>query len=377
MMAYENPPLKRIIRSKSSNPLFITDLGIKLNRYGDEIDALQIQFNGKYYRTLTEFCNSSDLDLLLRSNLIEIEDEDGNIINGTSVDPDLRSSYLATLWDILNSSGSGLITIKGNSISLGDFDTLNFTGSGVVVTDGGSGQANIAISGGGGGSGTSLTKEVNQISHGFSIGEAVYFDGSEWLKAIASGSDTLGIGIVSSVDDGDNCTITFTGIVSGLSGLVAGEYYFVSTTTPGGLTSTKPVSGYENPILFATDTTEGIVFAYRPSEVGSDTISFTDLDDAPASYSGYGGYLVKVKDDESGLEFIGDDTMLAQRINFISDDEYYTGTAPAGSATSASVWRIKKTVVDSGGEGDVTVTWADGNANFDNVWNNHLSLSYS
>ncbi len=59
---------------------------------------------------------------------------------------------------------------------------------------------------------------------------------------------------MSDIDNTNTFTVTFTGIISGLSGLVAGEYYFVSTTSAGNLTSTKPINGYENPILFATDT---------------------------------------------------------------------------------------------------------------------------
>lgn len=333
-----NTPIKRIIRSLSSARVLITDLNIRLDP-GEEIDVLKVEsFNNKYYRTLSQLGNSQDLDQAVSLGLVEIEDENGNILTSAQ---SKRASYEATLWDVDNASG--------------------------------------------GGSGTALAKDVSQVAHGFGVGDAIYFDGSSWLKAQADNEDTLGIGLVSDVDDNDNFTVTFTGIVSGLSGLIAGDYYFVSTDTAGALTPTKPTSGYENPILFATGTTEGIVFAYRPSSIsatgggGSITVpeSFTDLDDVPSSYSGYSGYLVKVKEDGTGLEFVGDDSMLAQRIDFITDDEFYTGTAPAGSSTASAVWRIKKTTIDSGGEGDVTVTWADGNTNFDNVWDNRLSLTYS
>lgn len=46
-------------------------------------------------------------------------------------------------------------------------------------------------------------------------------------------------------------------------------------------------------------------FDYRINELEDfrDEIVFTDLGDVPSSYSGYGGYVVKVKTDESGLEF--------------------------------------------------------------------------
>ena len=53
----------------------------------------------------------------------------------------------------------------------------------------------------------------------------------------------------------------------------------------------------------------------------------------------------------------------------------YLGKAQVGSATSAAVWQIQK--LTFGIDGDVTITWADGNAAFDNVWDNRASLSYS
>jgi hypothetical protein len=53
----------------------------------------------------------------------------------------------------------------------------------------------------------------------------------------------------------------------------------------------------------------------------------------------------------------------------------YLGKAQVGTATSAASWQIQK--LDFGIDGDVTVTWADGNAGFDNVWDNRASLSYS
>ena len=42
------------------------------------------------------------------------------------------------------------------------------------------------------------------------------------------------------------------------------------------------------------------------------------------------------------------------------------------SPTSNPVWRIKRISTSSG----VIVEWADGNVNFDNVWDDRASLSY-
>lgn len=53
----------------------------------------------------------------------------------------------------------------------------------------------------------------------------------------------------------------------------------------------------------------------------------------------------------------------------------YLGKAQVGSATSAAVWQIQK--LTFGVDGDVTVTWADGDAVFNNVWDDRASLTYS
>ena len=61
-------------------------------------------------------------------------------------------------------------------------------------------------------------------------------------------------------------------------------------------------------------------------------------------------------------------------IDEVSSSVSYFGFAPAGSAEGSALWKIKKLTVS----GTVTkVQFADGNALYDNVWNNRASLSYS
>jgi hypothetical protein len=53
----------------------------------------------------------------------------------------------------------------------------------------------------------------------------------------------------------------------------------------------------------------------------------------------------------------------------------YVGKATAGSLPSQAKWqiyRINETVTDY-----LTIQWADGTANFDKIWNNRASYSYS
>lgn len=65
----------------------------------------------------------------------------------------------------------------------------------------------------------------------------------------------------------------------------------------------------------------------------------------------------------------------AQVVDVVSEFLIYKGWAAVGSLTSAPSWRIQKIVI--GFDDDVTKTWADGNAEFDNIWDDHLSLVYS
>lgn len=51
----------------------------------------------------------------------------------------------------------------------------------------------------------------------------------------------------------------------------------------------------------------------------------------------------------------------------------YLGKALPGTLTSEALWRVSKINTTSG----VITTWADGNSNFDNIWDNRASLSYS
>jgi hypothetical protein len=53
----------------------------------------------------------------------------------------------------------------------------------------------------------------------------------------------------------------------------------------------------------------------------------------------------------------------------------YLCEADPGALTSAAVWRIQK--LTFGVDGDVTIQWADGDPNFDNIADNRASLTYT
>ena len=64
----------------------------------------------------------------------------------------------------------------------------------------------------------------------------------------------------------------------------------------------------------------------------------------------------------------------AERIDFVTDDLFYRGKAIPGSIDSAAIWQIEKVTFNV--DGIVTIEWADGDALFTKVWDNHLSLTY-
>lgn len=66
---------------------------------------------------------------------------------------------------------------------------------------------------------------------------------------------------------------------------------------------------------------------------------------------------------------------LALRVAVDSGDTnvQYVGEARIGTTTSEAKWRIQKINKTTG----TVITWADGDGEFDNIWDNRESLSYS
>lgn len=123
----------------------------------------------------------------------------------------------------------------------------------------------IGGSGSGGGSGEAVVKEHTQTAHGFSVGNVVRFDGTDWVLSDASADATSEVfGIVSTVVDANTFQLTSSGYISGLSGLTAGAAHFLSETA-GAITATAPTaaSTVNKPVVLATSTTEGYVIHAR------------------------------------------------------------------------------------------------------------------
>ncbi len=133
---------------------------------------------------------------------------------------------------------------------------------------GGIADDNLVIKTGGSGSAASgerVTKLIEQTSHGFAVNDVVGWSGSTYNKAIADGSyDGEILGIVSKCYDANCFDLTMAGYVTGLTTLSANQTYFLSPTTAGLLTTTKPtLVGEIVKAVIATDTTtSGWVLPY-------------------------------------------------------------------------------------------------------------------
>lgn len=68
-----------------------------------------------------------------------------------------------------------------------------------------------------------------------------------------------------------------------------------------------------------------------------------------------------------------------QRMHNLSNGQVqYLGWADPGSSISDAVWRIQKLIYGDGNTKPPTaVIWADGDQNFDNIWDNRTSIEYS
>lgn len=114
-------------------------------------------------------------------------------------------------------------------------------------------------------SGDALVKEITQSSHGFVVGDVIGFSGGTYNKAIADGTyDGEVIGLVTQCVNANTFKVTQAGYVTGLTGLVTGCTYFLSTLTAGAITYTEPTGDtmISKTVLVATSDSTGFVLPY-------------------------------------------------------------------------------------------------------------------
>lgn len=78
--------------------------------------------------------------------------------------------------------------------------------------------------------------------------------------------------------------------------------------------------------------------------------------------------------DPMGTPIQGMNDEVAVRVDDAGGGVSYVGKAKAGTATSLPRWQIKRvTIVVT----DSVVEWADGDNQYDNIWDNRAALVYS
>lgn len=108
-------------------------------------------------------------------------------------------------------------------------------------------------------------KSVNQTNHGFIVGDAITFNGTQYVKANSSTLSMAHIlGIVHVVHDTNNFEMTTSGFLGGLSGKVAGQVYYLTKT---GTLSTHPDNDIISAAYLAISSSEVFVIDSFPSIV--------------------------------------------------------------------------------------------------------------
>lgn len=166
---------------------------------------------------------------------------------------DITGTQATALLDTFTSALKGLAPASGGG-------TSNFLrADGTWAAPGGSGAADVVV------------KSITQASHGFSVGQIVYFNGTSYALARANADSTSEVlGVVTEVTDINNFKLSMTGYVSGLSGLVAGTTYYLSDTVAGALTATAPTAGpsVNKPVLVAISASTAYVLQSRGYVIG-------------------------------------------------------------------------------------------------------------
>jgi hypothetical protein len=115
--------------------------------------------------------------------------------------------------------------------------------------------------------GEKITKKINKNDHGFSVGQVIGYNGSDYFLAQANNSNNSeAIGIIETVIDQNNFVYVYSGnIYLPNAVFTPGNVYFVSPSIAGGLTNEEPdINGHvSKPVFIALTINTGIVYSMR------------------------------------------------------------------------------------------------------------------
>lgn len=107
---------------------------------------------------------------------------------------------------------------------------------------------------------TFLYRDVNQTGHGLAVGDIVRISGGVYVKAQADSlANANAVGMVQTVTDANNFRVASDGYITGISFSPNSTLFYLSPTTAGALTSTKPttVGQVVKPLYVSVGTTRG------------------------------------------------------------------------------------------------------------------------
>lgn len=173
----------------------------------------------------------------------------------------IQKTSATTFANHVFSGGGTTLSLKVDGVANGSQTLLNLvSGTGITLSDDGSGDVTINADGGG----VSLSQDITQASHGFVVGNVIkHASGVYALADKDSVSDAEALGLVTAVVTANIFTLTTSGFVDTLSGLSADTQYFLGSA--GVLTSTIPttVGDVVKPIFFAINSSSGYFINYR------------------------------------------------------------------------------------------------------------------
>jgi hypothetical protein len=165
-------------------------------------------------------------------------------------------------------------------------------------------------------------------------GDVVRFNGTVFVQAQADTStnaDAIGFIVNKNSDTNTGDLIIANGILSGFSGLTAGTSYYLSSTTAGGLTSTKP----SLPVFLGIALNSSTIITSIKNEIGSVLRQVPQVGCSNGNIVRFDGssYVPAIADSLTNAKAVG----IIQNVSGGTGDVYISGLAPSTGLTASSL----------------------------------------
>jgi hypothetical protein len=265
--------VKSTASNNTSNVLFkINDVSIFTGAASHYIDGGTVEFINKlvwFSGTETQDCyGAASLDGNGEPAFTEVrfgrDAKFGTLASCSS--PFVQTVHITASTGNITSNG----TVTASAAVFDDVTTTNVQNADYLKTD-----ANGKIIAGSGSPTTSrVAWGVTGSNTMLANRDVVYLNNATglWTKARANALTTLAVGIIDSVagsPGNQDFSVVFAGAVSGYTDLDVGNWYWLSKTTTGGITSTFPTGSGEliDPVGIAVNSTTLFVVPARPSKL--------------------------------------------------------------------------------------------------------------